>query len=238
MAARLSAKRLPRYSLQFKQGAVRLTEMPGMEVQVVARALDIHPVMLSRWRQESREGRLRGTSQSLPKRKVAPPREVKRLQELEREHALLQEEHELLKKPFGSVPSESRRLRVHRPGAASDLGEASVRAAGCHARGVLRVAGPPGEWPPEAGPTTTRGHPRSVRTKPRHLWESAHPPFPDASGMGGEPPASRTSHAIRGSTGPSGSDLPRPARAAPAVRKAPQPAMETQRQAAKRDLGR
>jgi len=97
MAARLSAKRLPRYSLQFKQGAVRLTEMPGMEVQVVARALDIHPVMLSRWRQESREGRLRGTSQSLPKRKVAPPREVKRLQELEREHALLQEEHELLK---------------------------------------------------------------------------------------------------------------------------------------------
>ena len=73
MAARLSAKRLPRYSLQFKRGAVRLTEMPGMEVQVVARALDIHPVMLSRWRQESREGRLRGISESLPKRKVAPP---------------------------------------------------------------------------------------------------------------------------------------------------------------------
>jgi transposase-like protein len=41
MAARLSAKRLPRYSLQFKRGAVRLTEMPDMEVQVVARALDI-----------------------------------------------------------------------------------------------------------------------------------------------------------------------------------------------------
>jgi transposase len=98
MAARLSSKRLPRYSLQFKRGAVRLTEMPGVEVQVVARALDIHPVMLSRWRQEAREGRLRGTASSVPRRLPAPAREVKRLQELEREHALLQEEHELLKK--------------------------------------------------------------------------------------------------------------------------------------------
>jgi transposase len=99
MAARLSSKRLPRYSLQFKLGAVRLTEMPGIEVQVIARALDIHPVMLSRWRQEAREGRLRGTSETgAPRRKPAPAREVKRLQALEREHALLQEEHELLKK--------------------------------------------------------------------------------------------------------------------------------------------
>jgi transposase-like protein len=48
MAARLSSKRLPRYSLQFQRGAVRLTEMPRLEVQVVARALDIHPVTLSR----------------------------------------------------------------------------------------------------------------------------------------------------------------------------------------------
>jgi transposase len=98
MAARLSSKRLPRYSLQFKLGAVRLTETPGIEVQVVARALDIHPVMLSRWRQEAREGRLRGTSETPARRKPAPAREVKRLQALEREHALLQEEHELLKK--------------------------------------------------------------------------------------------------------------------------------------------
>ncbi len=98
MAARLSTKRLPRYSLQFKRGAVRLTEMPGMEVQVVARALDIHPVMLSRWRQEAREGRLKGVPSAAPLRKAAPVREVKRLQQLEREHAVLQEEHELLKK--------------------------------------------------------------------------------------------------------------------------------------------
>jgi transposase len=97
MAARLSKKRLPRYSREFKVKAVRLTRMPGMEVQGVAEALDIHPVMLSRWRQEAREGRLRG---SVPRPQIpkALVREIKRLQDLERAHRLLQEEHELLKK--------------------------------------------------------------------------------------------------------------------------------------------
>lgn len=97
MAARLSGKRLPRYSLQFKLSAVRLTEIPGMEVQVVAGALDIHPVMLSRWRQEAREGCLKGSSTRPPAPKV-PVRELKRLQALEKAHAVLQEEHALLKK--------------------------------------------------------------------------------------------------------------------------------------------
>jgi len=112
MAARLSRKRLPRYSLEFKQGAVRLTEVPGLEVQVVAEALDIHPVMLSRWRQEAREGRLRG---HVPrprvikvKVKTPPVREIKKLQALEKAHALLQEEHALLKKAI-RFASEGRR---------------------------------------------------------------------------------------------------------------------------------
>jgi transposase len=97
MAARLSAKRLPRYSLDFKVKAVRLTQIRDMEVQAVAEALDIHPVMLSRWRQEAREGRLRGSSPQ-PKISRSLVREIRRLQELEKAHRLLQEEHELLKK--------------------------------------------------------------------------------------------------------------------------------------------
>ena len=97
MAARLSAKKLPRYSLEFKRKAVKLTQVEGMEVQAVAKGLDLHPVMLSRWRQEARLGRLRGRSEEprIPKKLV---RELKRLQELEKEHRLLREEHELLKK--------------------------------------------------------------------------------------------------------------------------------------------
>lgn len=100
MAARLSRKRLPRYSLEFKLGAVKLTEVPGVEVQAVAQALDIHPVMLSRWRQEAREGRLRGfvARPRVVKVRVPAVREIKRLQALEKAHALLQEEHALLKK--------------------------------------------------------------------------------------------------------------------------------------------
>jgi transposase len=98
MAARLSAKKLPRYSLDFKRKAVKLTQVPGIEVQVVAAALDIHPVMLSRWRQEAREGRLRGSEAQAGAAPKAPIRDLKRLQALERAHALLQEEHELLKK--------------------------------------------------------------------------------------------------------------------------------------------
>ena len=52
--------------------------------------------MLSRWRKAVREGQLRGKRGAAVH--VAPPREIRRLQELERAHALLQEEHALLKK--------------------------------------------------------------------------------------------------------------------------------------------
>ncbi len=61
MAARLSRKRFPRYGLDFKLKAVRLTRILGMQVQTVAESLDLHPVMLPRWRQEFREGQADGS---------------------------------------------------------------------------------------------------------------------------------------------------------------------------------
>lgn len=64
MAARVSAKKLPRRSLEFKRKAVKLTQVPRVEVQAVVKGLDLHPVMLSRWRQEARLGRLRGRTRS------------------------------------------------------------------------------------------------------------------------------------------------------------------------------
>src|SRR3970040_1489563 len=88
-------RKVGEYSLEFKLTAVRLSQQPGLEVQAVAAALDIHPVMLSKWRKQVREGVLRGPAREV---RVAPLREIRRLQELERAHALLQEEHELLKK--------------------------------------------------------------------------------------------------------------------------------------------
>jgi len=93
---RAGPKKVQEYSAEFKLAAVRLSRQRGVEVQAVAAALDIHPFMLSRWRKDVREGRLRGKRGAAVH--VAPPREIRRLQELERAHALLQEEHALLKK--------------------------------------------------------------------------------------------------------------------------------------------
>lgn len=93
--ARPGPRKVREYSLEFKVTAVRLSQQPGIQVQAVAAALDIHPFMLSRWRKQVRDGVLRGERRVL---KVPPLREIRRLQDLERAHALLQEEHALLKK--------------------------------------------------------------------------------------------------------------------------------------------
>ncbi len=93
---RAGPKKVQRYSAEFKLAAVRLSRHRGVQVQAVAAALDIHPFMLSRWRKDVRDGRVRGTRVATVR--LPPPREIRRLQALERAHALLQEEHALLKK--------------------------------------------------------------------------------------------------------------------------------------------
>ena len=85
-----------RYSDEFKLAAVRLSQEPGIQVQTVAAALAIHPFMLSKWRKDAREGHLRGAAPKPPT--ATQTRELARLQALEREYALLHEEHDLLKK--------------------------------------------------------------------------------------------------------------------------------------------
>jgi len=44
-----------KYSDEFKSTAVRLSQLPGVEVQDVAASLYIHPFMLSLWRKQARE---------------------------------------------------------------------------------------------------------------------------------------------------------------------------------------
>lgn len=62
-----------RYSTAFKVTAVKMASRPDIEVQAVAAALGVHPFMLSRWKKEYREGKLKG--------KPHPGlREVKRLE--------------------------------------------------------------------------------------------------------------------------------------------------------------
>ncbi|HEY4216856.1 MAG TPA: transposase [Gemmatimonadaceae bacterium] len=85
-----------RYTLEFKLTAVRLSKQPGMQVKTVAAALAIHPFMLSKWRKDVRDGTLRGRPNRAPP--AGPVREIAKLHALEKAHAQLQAEHDLLKK--------------------------------------------------------------------------------------------------------------------------------------------
>lgn len=103
---RSGPRQIYKYSTEFKLAAVRLSHVPGMQVKAVAAALGIHPFMLSKWRKDVRDGTIRGR---LPKAAApGPAREIARLQQLEREHALLQEEHDLLKKAIRFCASRKR----------------------------------------------------------------------------------------------------------------------------------
>ena len=87
-----------RYSAEFKATAVKLSQRDGVQSKDVAEALDIHPLMLSRWRKEYREGKI---VEQKPKRGSLDPKQVAELRELKKlrkEHELLKEEHALLKK--------------------------------------------------------------------------------------------------------------------------------------------
>ena len=120
MAAPIGPKKVHRYTIEFKLQAVRLSLHPDIQTQDVAKALDIHPFMLSRWKKDYREGRLKAASSvglSLPKALRKPSadlekrslqRQVKQLEakveartqvrSLERKLAALEVEHDLLKK--------------------------------------------------------------------------------------------------------------------------------------------
>jgi transposase len=84
-----------RYSEEFKAGAVMLSHVPGVLMQDVAESLGIHFVQLSRWRKQAREGLIVAKGVKVD---AETAHELKRLRQLEKEHALLKVEHELLKK--------------------------------------------------------------------------------------------------------------------------------------------
>lgn len=84
-----------KYSEEFKATAVRLSHLPGVEVQDVAESLHIHPFMLSRWRKQVREGVIVAKGSDIDKDVAA---ELKALRKLKKDHERLKLEHDLLKK--------------------------------------------------------------------------------------------------------------------------------------------
>lgn len=101
MPAPVKMRKVHKYSDEFKITAIKLTDLPGTFIQDVARVLDIHPFMLSRWKKEYREGKIKGKGHpaigKLAKMegKVS---ELKRIRELEAALKKARIENDLLKK--------------------------------------------------------------------------------------------------------------------------------------------
>ena len=83
------------YDDTFKATAVALTEIPGVMSKHVAKVLDIHEVMLYRWRMEMRRGEI--VSKKTTQLDPDTLKELKRLKNIEREHEKLKQELEILK---------------------------------------------------------------------------------------------------------------------------------------------
>ena len=104
--AKAGPRRIEKYGDRFKATAVKLSKLPGVSVQDVAAALDIHPFMLSLWRRQVRERVIVARASKLDVQTTA---ELRRLRDLERRYKILKEEHELLKKAIRFASGRKRK---------------------------------------------------------------------------------------------------------------------------------
>ena len=107
MARARGPRKIHRYDTEFKVKAVRLSQLPGVQVKDVAESLDIHPFMLSKWRKLYRDGQLVATDEVIIDPQSSA--ELQRLRQLEKEHARLKQEHELLKKAIRFCSEQKRK---------------------------------------------------------------------------------------------------------------------------------
>jgi transposase-like protein len=93
------------YNFQFKHTAVRITNHAEIQASHVAEALEIHPIMLYRWRQEMRDGRIEDNDKEA--RSINELMEAqKKIKKLERDCARLRAENIVLKKAERLFPEK------------------------------------------------------------------------------------------------------------------------------------
>jgi len=107
MAKILNEKRVIEYEKEYKVKVVELTEQLDVKAIEIAEILGLHPMMLYRWRQEYREGKLsyestRRVGMTAKKQKTSITdkqlSELEELKELRKKNARLEKENDLLKK--------------------------------------------------------------------------------------------------------------------------------------------
>jgi transposase len=93
------------YNYQFKHTAVKITDHPNIQSIDVADALGIHPIMLYRWRQEMREGKIQDNEKEARSRTELLEAKA-RIRTLERQVKQLRDENVILKKAERVFPKK------------------------------------------------------------------------------------------------------------------------------------
>lgn len=94
-----------RYNYQYKYAAVQVTEHPNILAVDVAAILGIHPIMLYRWRQEMRDGKLVDNDQEA-RSKTQLAEAEKKIRKLENELKRVRAENAVLKKAERLFPGK------------------------------------------------------------------------------------------------------------------------------------
>lgn len=93
------------YNYQFKWTAVKLSEHADIQGRSVAEALDIHPIMLYRWRKEMRDGDLSDNGKETgSKRKLEEAQ--KKIRQLEADLKRVRDENIVLRKAERLFPAK------------------------------------------------------------------------------------------------------------------------------------
>ncbi len=114
MAKILSEARVLEYSREFKVMVVRLTNLDEIKIKTLSDCLGLHPLMVSRWRKEVRDGKLvadetrrvRMTLESASKSGKKTKQTKNKTQRLEEENKRLKKEVDLLKKWHGYLAEQ------------------------------------------------------------------------------------------------------------------------------------
>lgn len=93
--AKANSRKTRRYSNEMKTRAVQLSYQKGVEIQQVAESLGLHPFLLSKWRKQAREGKIKIDHRMKINKLV---KDLNRMQTLKRELAEVKKENSLLKK--------------------------------------------------------------------------------------------------------------------------------------------
>lgn len=114
MAKILSEARVLEYSREYKVMVVRLTHLEGIKIKTLSECMGLHPLMVSRWRKEVRDGKLiadetrrvRMTLESVSKSRKKTQQTKTKTQRLETENKRLKKEVDLLKKWHGYLAEQ------------------------------------------------------------------------------------------------------------------------------------